>query len=170
MNPSRFLRADSSEKPAWVVESCLRDKRGSRIASGKQVRINECAQARGTRKDLSEPKKAFKEKELRSVLAPSVGALPHSATKEFSDTNQKFSVTCPGLERVKDANPDLLWDNPLEHQVSNGVVSVNNKGAKSGLKKKSSRHTLDWWKCYLDSYASYHTFFMRKFLKNIGED
>ena len=31
-------------------------------------------------------------------------------------------------------------------------------------------HTLNWWKCYLDSCASYHTFFVREFLKNIEED
>ena len=167
-NPSHFLRADSpSEKPAWVVESCLRDKRGSCVASGKQVRIDECAQARGAGKDSPEPKKAFKEKELRSVLAPSVGALPHSATKEFIDTNQAGAKpSLPGLERVKDANPDLLWDSPLENHASNGVVSVNNKEAKS-ISDKKGRHNLDWYKCYLDSCASYHTFFIRKFLKNI---
>ena len=37
-------------------------------------------------------------------------------------------------------------------------------------KMQSRRHTLDWWKSYLDSCASYHTFFFRKFLKNIKED
>ena len=35
---------------------------------------------------------------------------------------------------------------------------------------KGGRYTLDWWKCYLDSCASYHTFFVRGFLKNMGED
>ena len=34
-------------------------------------------------------------------------------------------------------------------------------------KMRSRRNTLDWWKCYLDSCASYHTFFVREFLKNI---
>ena len=37
-------------------------------------------------------------------------------------------------------------------------------------KMRSRRHTLDWRKCYLDSCASYDTFFVRKFLKNIEED
>ena len=37
-------------------------------------------------------------------------------------------------------------------------------------KMQSRRNTLDWWKCYLDSCASYHTFFVREFLKNIEED
>ena len=32
------------------------------------------------------------------------------------------------------------------------------------------RGTLDWWKCYLDSCASYHTFFVREFLKDVEED
>ena len=29
--------------------------------------------------------------------------------------------------------------------------------------------TLDWWKLYLDSCASYHTFFVKEFLMNIYE-
>ena len=35
---------------------------------------------------------------------------------------------------------------------------------------QSRRNTLDRWKCYLDSCALYHTFFVREFLKNIKED
>ena len=38
------------------------------------------------------------------------------------------------------------------------------------VKIQSRRHTLDWWKCYLDSCASYHTIFVREFLRNIKED
>ena len=29
---------------------------------------------------------------------------------------------------------------------------------------------LDWWKVYLDSCATYHTFFMKEFLRNIEEN
>lgn len=32
-----------------------------------------------------------------------------------------------------------------------------------------NRNTLDWWKCYLDSCATYHTFFIKKILTNIEE-
>ena len=36
---------------------------------------------------------------------------------------------------------------------------------------RGGRLTLEWWKCYLDSCASYHTFFLKEFLKlkNIQE-
>ena len=44
------------------------------------------------------------------------------------------------------------------------------KRRKMIAKVRNRRHTLDWWKCYLDSCASYHTFFVREFLKNIKED
>ena len=30
--------------------------------------------------------------------------------------------------------------------------------------------TLQWWKVYLDSCATYHTFFIKEFLKNIEEN
>ena len=33
----------------------------------------------------------------------------------------------------------------------------------------SRRRTLEWWKAYLDSCASYHTFFSKMYLKNIKE-
>ena len=31
------------------------------------------------------------------------------------------------------------------------------------------RFTLTWWKCYFDSCASYHSFFMEEFLRDIRE-
>ena len=34
---------------------------------------------------------------------------------------------------------------------------------------RSRRRTLEWWKAYLDSCASYHTFFSKRYLKNIKE-
>ena len=33
----------------------------------------------------------------------------------------------------------------------------------------TKRLTLDWWKLYLDSCASFHTFFVKEFLMNISE-
>ena len=32
---------------------------------------------------------------------------------------------------------------------------------------RGGRLTMEWWKCYLDSCVSYHTFFVREFLQNI---
>ena len=34
---------------------------------------------------------------------------------------------------------------------------------------RNGRYTLDWWKCYLDSCASYHTFFVKEFLRDISK-
>ena len=49
-----------------------------------------------------------------------------------------------------------------------GTVSVNGKRVQYP-KIKNGRYTLDWWKCYLDSCASYHTFFVKEFLRNVHE-
>ena len=51
-----------------------------------------------------------------------------------------------------------------------GGTNAQSKRWKMMAKMRSRRNTLDWWKCYLDSCASYHTFFVREFLKNIEED
>jgi len=50
-----------------------------------------------------------------------------------------------------------------------GTVGVNGKRVQYP-KIKNGRYALDWWKCYLDSCASYHTFFVREFLRGIHED
>ena len=44
---------------------------------------------------------------------------------------------------------------PAGKYVMEGTALVNGKGRK---------RTLCWWKCYLDSCASYHTFFSEEFL------
>ena len=41
-----------------------------------------------------------------------------------------------------------------------GTALINGKG---------SKRTLCWWKCYLDSCASYHTFFLEEFLVDIKD-
>ena len=45
-------------------------------------------------------------------------------------------------------------------------VGIELADVKSG---RGGRLTLEWWKCYLDSCASYHTFFVKEFIKNIQE-
>jgi len=48
-------------------------------------------------------------------------------------------------------------------QVKNVVV-----GEKPVLTEMATdRFTLDWWKCYLDSCATYHTFFVKEFLSKV---
>ena len=55
-------------------------------------------------------------------------------------------------------------------KINIGGTNAQSKRWKMMTKMRSRRNTLDWWKCYLDSCASYHTFFVRDFLKNIEED
>ena len=52
--------------------------------------------------------------------------------------------------------------------INMGSTRTKPKG-KGYPAEKKSRYTLDRWKCYLDSYASYHTFFEKKHLHAIGE-
>jgi hypothetical protein len=47
-----------------------------------------------------------------------------------------------------------------------GIVSVNKKRVRY-RKIKHGWYTLDWWTCYLDSCASYHTFFVKEFLRDV---
>ena len=44
------------------------------------------------------------------------------------------------------------------------------KGRKGYPKAKDGRYTLDWYKCHLDSCASYHTFFTKAFLRKISKE
>ena len=55
---------------------------------------------------------------------------------------------------------------PLKTGIDLVDVRSGRGGKKSG---RSGGITLEWWKCYLDSCASYHTFFVKEFLKNTQE-
>ena len=64
---------------------------------------------------------------------------------------------------------------PLEVSQGNSTqigVTLNTHGSKVRFKVISGgkRLTLQWWKVYLDSCATYHTFFVKEFLKNIVEN
>ena len=51
-----------------------------------------------------------------------------------------------------------------------GIALADVKSGRGGKKSGcSGRITLEWWKHYLDSCASYHTFFVKEFLKSIEE-
>ena len=49
---------------------------------------------------------------------------------------------------------------PAGRYAMDGTALINGKGGK---------RTLCWWKFYLDSCASYHTFFSEEFLMDIEE-
>ena len=96
------------EKPAWVVESCLKSKKWANTTTFKEVKINEC---------LQEPSRT----DVQSVK--------------------------PSVRQAK----------------------VKKRTRKSYPQVKNGRYMLDWWKCYLDSCASYNTFFVKEFLRDITE-
>ena len=54
-------------------------------------------------------------------------------------------------------------------QTGVSLIDVNSHEHKQVRFKASSggkQLTLDWWKVYLDSCATYHTFFVKEFLRN----
>ena len=60
--------------------------------------------------------------------------------------------------------------NPRQAQNTN-MGSARTKSTGKGYSAATkSRYTLDRWKCYLDSCVSYHAFFEKQHLRNIGED
>ena len=124
-----------------------------------------------------------------------ISKIKTASNKAFS-TKRKIEATVakiikkviPKSKLLKDKISSPLGDNKSEGRVM--VQSLKSKGEstkrpiktniggtnaqskrwKMMAKMRSRRNTLDWWKCYLDSCASYHTFFVREFLKNIEED
>ena len=67
------------------------------------------------------------------------------------DTVVEYGVGCADID-------DVLTPPPTS------AVLVNEGGKNPILiELLTDRFTLDWWKCYLDSCATYHTFFIKEF-------
>ena len=87
------------------------------------------------------------------------GAIPTRATK-YSDIAKEMA----GQKKTGIFRPvGSIKKGQLSLPVP--VVSRNKKLVLAEV--PTDRFTLDWWKCYLDSCATYHTFFAEIFLKNI---
>jgi hypothetical protein len=88
---------------------------------------------------------------------------------------------------IKDS-VEVVQDEVVQVTRNKGIVIVKEEPAKSRSakpkksgpvlaeceafakkSKKGRRVTLEWWKCYLDSCASYHTFFVKCFLTSVTE-
>ena len=66
---------------------------------------------------------------------------------------------------VKKDNPKIL---KIKKKAEKIAVPVNEGGENPILiELPTDRFTLDWWKCYLDSCATYHTFFIEEFLADV---
>ena len=54
--------------------------------------------------------------------------------------------------------------------IAVAMANASGRSAKSATKKsKDNMYTLDWWKIYLDSYTTYHSFFAKEFHTDIQD-
>ena len=67
----------------------------------------------------------------------------------FKPLKKAIKLTSSGKAVIKKARPTVNEKGPI---LASGP---------------SGRFTLTWWKCYLESCASYHSFFIEEFLRNI---
>ena len=71
------------------------------------------------------------------------------------DTVAEYGVGCAEIDDVSTPPPPIAV--PVIEGEENPIL----------IKIPNDRFTLDWWKCYLDSCATYHTFFIDEFLANV---
>ena len=105
-------------------------------------------------------KKVTPKNEVLKKVIPKDEALKN---KSRSDKSGKGCVLAQNLTPEGEST-----EQPIKIDI--GGTSAQSKQGKTMAKLRSRRSTLDWWKCYPDSCASYHTFFVREFLENIKED
>ena len=117
--------------------------------------------------------------------------------EEFDEDNAGFAfdfcnVGDVGLVDVEDAQTLSIWMSISDVAKVGGVTFAEIHWKKQGLKsgptknmftpdgkhdmegtalinRKGDKSTLCWWKCYLDSCVSYHTFFSEEFLTDVEE-
>ena len=86
-----------------------------------------------------------------------------------SDLESSFTFLGINFSEVGEESPPV--EDPQENSTQIGVT-LNTHERKVRFKEISGRKqlTLQWWKIYLDSCATYHTFFVKEFLKNVVEN
>ena len=147
------------------------------MSGGQKVRIKECNKASKTK---AAPRKA------NNKAFPPKNKIAAVCVKLFNKVIPKSKVL-KDKSRSEDSPPEdedlngegcvLAQNLTPEGESTKRPIKINIGGIKAQPKRwkmmakmRSRRHALDWWKCYLDSCASYHTFFVREFLKNVEED
>ena len=73
------------------------------------------------------------------------------------DTVAEYGVGCVEIDDM--STPPPPSDIPVIEVEENPIL----------IKLPTDRFTLDWWKCYLDSCATYHTFFIEEFLADVNK-
>lgn len=177
--PSAAGRASDAtvlaEKPAWIMENCLRNKREPGAIYGVVPRSES---ARGSR--MSGPL-IVKKRDQNSGKVDSDDPVGTSRTSDSgiksvvrSSSTSKKDKSTASIKECCAVVPAVLPKDCEDEGVKKcakervGTVSVN-KESKGYPKIKYGRYTLDWWKCYLESCASYYTFFVRKFLCHVQD-
>lgn len=82
-------------------------------------------------------------------------------------SKKKLGTTYRKRVTIKEC-PGKRMPGRAKSQAAKSIAKV--KVARGYPRAKKNRYTLDMWKCYLDSCASYHTFLVKEFLRNIGEE
>ena len=83
-----------------------------------------------------------------------------------SDDNPKFEDNSFGFVGINFGEVGEILTpkaSPKDNSKSIGVALTDVKS------RGENRLTLNWWKLYLDSCVSYHTFFVKEFFMNIYE-
>ena len=71
------------------------------------------------------------------------------------DTVAEYGVGCADIDDLSTPPPPSAV--PVIEEKKNPIL----------IELPTDRFTLDWWKCYLDSCANYHTFFIKEFLADV---
>ena len=110
----------------------------------------------------------------RSV--PRKPACPGRAGKPFEGLDQIYTKSPEEPSREPHNTTVTILDEPACEQSNTESTSLP-KGSEKPVKTEipgpwlaevpGPRFTLDWWKVYLDSCATYHSFFVKKFLRGI---
>ena len=155
------------------------------MSGGQRVRIKECDKESKTKPAPS--KASNKALPLMNKIAVACAkllnkVLSKSKVLEDKSRSEKLSPGCDDSKRALKTNMGgntirtngegfVLAENLTpEGKSTKRPIKINIGGNKAQPKRwkmmtkmRSRRHTLDWWKCYLDSCASYHTFLSASF-------
>jgi hypothetical protein len=97
------------------------------------------------------------------------GTNPLKVKRKTKTASMKSDVATPPATIV-DEKPAFIKKCMKNLNVAVSLANASGRSAKATTEKpKEDRYTLDRWKLYLDSCATYHSFFAKEFLRNIED-
>ena len=93
----------------------------------------------------------------------------HHPQEKLTWVSKSTGTATAKEEKIQECLREHSRTNVRSAKPSIKTAKVKKQGSKGYPQAKNTRYTLDWWKCYLDSCASYHTFFVKEFLRDISE-